>query len=138
MGRTNFNKGTYKLIDGSITYKTPCACCHYTRHPGYLSVNLMKTHQCLKKECSLLERNKEHSVFKKKKKDINIKKRDKGVRKLYLEDKMDLDSYKEISRYLADSIGLREAAKRLYFKHKINRYAYKKLLKIERDLRIGI
>ena len=138
MGKTNFNKDVYKLIDGSITYKIPCACCHYTRHPGYLSVNLMKTHQCMKKSCSLLEKNMEHSVFREKKKDISTKKRDKNVRKLYLEDKMDLASYKELSRYLADGIDIREAAKRLYFKHKINRYAYKKLLKIERDLSVNI
>lgn len=42
-------------IDGN-PIKSPVAFCHYRKHRGYLTPKLMKTHGCLQRQCSRLEK----------------------------------------------------------------------------------
>jgi hypothetical protein len=47
----------YRLFDGTwVNEQNMIAYCHYTGHPGYISVKLEEKHECVKKQCSLLEK----------------------------------------------------------------------------------
>lgn len=45
----------YIGIDGNQV-KSPVAFCHFHKHKGYMTVNMIKVHGCLKKNCSRLQR----------------------------------------------------------------------------------
>lgn len=45
----------YTGIDGNQV-KSPVAICRFYKHRGYLTVNMIKVHGCLKKNCSRLQR----------------------------------------------------------------------------------
>ena len=49
--------GYLRLIDGRyVDSDKVIARCHLQTHCGYLSKNLMKSHDCLKKKCSFFNR----------------------------------------------------------------------------------
>lgn len=65
-------------IDHVYRAKDPIAYCWCDTHKGYLSVKLMKNHECLKKQCAFLEKYEEHPYWIQEK----IKKEEKKRRKL--------------------------------------------------------
>ena len=49
------DSNTYISIDGNPVNE-PVAYCHYRKHRGYLTPNLIKTHGCAKKQCQRMEK----------------------------------------------------------------------------------
>lgn len=50
-------QGTMRLIDGNYAVvRTVIARCHLLTHRGYLSKNLVKSHDCIKKKCPYFEK----------------------------------------------------------------------------------
>lgn len=48
--KSSFNR---KCINGKIVGRTKCVgYCHYDGHPGYLTADLRKKHNCLGKDCA--------------------------------------------------------------------------------------
>lgn len=45
----------YIGIDGN-QIKSPVAICHFYKHRGYLTVNMIKVHGCIKRNCGRLQR----------------------------------------------------------------------------------
>ena len=53
MGKSN----TVKLINGARACETNAVgYCHLNKHPGYLTKNLLKEHECLEKKCPFLKK----------------------------------------------------------------------------------
>lgn len=56
-----------RCIDNSVTSRSKCCgYCSCEQHPGYLTVKLMRVHECIEKECSFFYR-----IVKNDKKGIN-------------------------------------------------------------------
>ena len=49
------DKKYYRGIDGN-PIKEPVAICHFNKHRGYLTPSMIKTHGCLKRDCSRLQK----------------------------------------------------------------------------------
>ena len=45
----------YRGMDGNPV-KNPIAVCHYYKHRGYMTENMVKRHGCLQKNCRRLQR----------------------------------------------------------------------------------
>lgn len=78
-----FNKETYKLIDGHITNKNVIGYCHCNTHYGYLSKKLYKSHECEIKNCPFLEINKNNEYLKNKDRDKVNTRKIRKIRKMY-------------------------------------------------------
>lgn len=59
--------------------------CHNPNHRGYLSVNLLKNHKCLEKQCRYLEVHKDHPYWVSRKRRRNDKKLREYIRKNNIE-----------------------------------------------------
>lgn len=59
--------------------------CHNPMHKGYLSVNLLKCHKCLEKQCKYLEVDKKHPYWVSRKRRRNDKKLREYIRKNNIE-----------------------------------------------------
>ncbi len=101
MSFKDFNIGC--LISGNlVNIDETIAYCHCDAHRGYLNKQLLKSHECIKKECSFLEKinldywdnleferkkrieKRKNGLFEKKLKTTNRKNRDEQI-KLFLE-----------------------------------------------------
>ena len=58
----------------------PCGYCHCERHRGFITVKLMRTHKCLEKQCSFLEKYEEHEHWQSLKRKKELKKERKRKR----------------------------------------------------------
>lgn len=57
--------------------KLPVGFCCYKRHKGYLTVNILKRQECLRKQCPCLKKNLEHSYWEEREKIKELKKQKK-------------------------------------------------------------
>ena len=93
-----------RLINHTLSDKTPCGYCHSRIHPGYLSTNLIKSKQCIKKNCSLLEKNPEHQYVQVKQKDKTKNKLFRRLKILYYNDVISAQEYRKLNKLIAGGI----------------------------------
>lgn len=58
------DKSEWLLLDSNVTNKEPVGYCCYRNHRGYISQNILKEKQCLRKECTCLIKNENHPYWK--------------------------------------------------------------------------
>ena len=65
MAKDYFNeeKEAWRLINGDFTTHEPLAYCCERIHRGYLTKNLIDSHQCLQKQCMHLHKNESHPYW---------------------------------------------------------------------------
>lgn len=72
------------LIDGSyneVKKEHIAGFCHCDTHRGYLSVTLLKNHDCIKKQCTFLEKFEEYPFWKNYERQLKEKERHKEAEK---------------------------------------------------------
>ena len=67
-------KEEWRLINGDFTNREPLAYCCERFHRGYLTKNLIDSHQCLQKQCMHLHKNESHSYWEQRARAKAIKK----------------------------------------------------------------
>ena len=92
------------LINNMLSDKIPCGYCHSRIHPGYLSKNLIKSKQRLKKNCTLLEKNPEHQYMQIKQKDKNKTKLFQRLKTLYYDDIISAQEYRKLNKLIVNGI----------------------------------
>lgn len=85
-------------ITKGVPAAVPVGYCHLHTHPGYLTTKLLKSHDCLKKQCPFLERNHEHPIWNQKKCAKSQKKIGKILKKAYLIDQISRPAYEKLRK----------------------------------------
>lgn len=67
-------KSEWLLLDSNVTNKEPVGYCCYKNHQGYVSQNILKEKQCLRKECACLIKNENHPYWKERERIKALKK----------------------------------------------------------------
>ena len=51
-----FKDTGWKLINGSVTRSEPVGYCRCNAHKGWMTLKLVNSHECLKKNCPFLDK----------------------------------------------------------------------------------
>ena len=74
------SKKDRRFIDRKYHTKKPCGYCWMIGHRGYLTVQLMKEHQCLQKRCPHFQLYKEHSYWEQLEREKQLKEERKRLK----------------------------------------------------------
>ena len=64
-------------INGEHLSQKPVGFCCYRKHRGYLTLKIMKNHECLKKQCPCLKKCEDHPYWEQREKIKQLKKQKK-------------------------------------------------------------
>ena len=98
MGKVKRTRKHRTIHNGKIS-KQPIGYCHCDAHVGYVTVELMKKHQCLEKNCPFLEKFFDHCYWD----ELNLKKSAsktiRNVKRAYLNGDISLSTYNKYSKW---------------------------------------
>ena len=95
-----FKDTGWKLINGSVTRSEPVGYCRCNAHKGWMTLKLVNSHECLKKNCPFLDKNTYHPYWKSH--DLKKQKAKLGriLRKNYIKGVITRHAYEKISSVL--------------------------------------